>query len=58
MTQTAIATDIHQTLDVHLDALTQITFDLTLRFKDCTNPAQLVFTQVSDSSIKIHSRFF
>src|SRR4030095_1904297 len=55
---TAITTDIHQTLDVHLDALTQITFDLTLRLKHPTNLAQLVFTQVSDTSVEIHSRFF
>ena len=45
MTQATITTDVHQTLDVHLDALAQIAFDLALRFEDGANPAQLVFTQ-------------
>ena len=34
MTQAAISADVHQTLDVHLDALAQIAFDLALRFED------------------------
>ncbi len=51
MSQTAIATDVHQALDVHLDALAQVAFDLALRLQDGTNPAQLVFTQIPDASV-------
>jgi hypothetical protein len=58
MSQSAIATDIHQALDVHLDTLSQITFDLALSFEDRTNPAELIFTQISDASVEIDSRFF
>ena len=48
MTQAAVAADIHQTLDVHLNALAKVALDLALRFEDGTNPAQLVFAQISD----------
>ncbi len=51
MTQTTIATDVHQALDVHLHALAQVAFNLSLRFQDGTNPAQLVFTQILDSGV-------
>src|SRR6185295_12406568 len=43
MSQTAISADIHQALDVHLNPLTQITFNLALRFQNGANPPQLVF---------------
>jgi len=57
MTQTTIATDIHQTLDVHLDALTQVAFDLALRLKDAANAAQLVFTQIANASVEVDAGF-
>src|ERR1044072_7431585 len=57
MSQTAIATDIHQTLDVHLDALAQVAFDLALCFQDGTNPAQLIFSKIPDASVETDARF-
>src|SRR5215211_1588820 len=57
MSQTTIATDIHQPLDIHLDALAKIAFDLTLRFQNGAYTAQLVLTQISDASIDIDARF-
>ena len=57
MSQTAIAADIHQPLDIHLDALAKIAFDLALRFQDRTNPAQLVFTQISHASVEVDTGF-
>ena len=57
VSQAAIATDIHQTLDVHLDTLPKVTFDLTLRFQDAANTAQLIFTQIPYASIEIDARF-
>jgi hypothetical protein len=58
MSQTAIATDVHQSLDVHLDAFAKVAFDFTLRFQNRANPTQLVFTQISHASIEINSSFF
>jgi hypothetical protein len=57
MSQAAIASDIHQTLDVHLNALAQIAFDLTLHFQNATNATQLVFTQISHARVDIDTRF-
>ena len=34
MSQTAIAANVHQSLDVHLDALAQVALDLALGFQD------------------------
>jgi hypothetical protein len=34
MTQSAVATDIHQTLDIHLHTLAKIALNLPLRLKD------------------------
>jgi hypothetical protein len=57
MSQTAITTDVHQTLDVHLHALAQIAFDLSLCFQNPTNPAQLIFTQISHPSVDVDTCF-
>jgi hypothetical protein len=57
VSQATIATDIHQTLNVHLDTLPKVTFDLTLRFQDAANTAQLIFTQIPHASIEIDARF-
>src|SRR5690349_14265114 len=45
MTQAAIATEVHQTLDVHLDLATQVAFDLVVRVDDLADAAQLGFIQ-------------
>jgi hypothetical protein len=47
MTQPAIATDVHQTLDVHLHTLAQVAFDLSLRFQNGTNSSLRSRTRVS-----------
>jgi hypothetical protein len=39
MTQSAITTDVHQTLDVHLHSFPKVTLYFALRFKDAANPA-------------------
>jgi hypothetical protein len=57
MSQTAITTDVHQPLDVHLNPFPQIALDLTLGLENGTNSAQLIFIQVFNSGIEIHSRF-
>src|SRR5215475_9808030 len=58
MTQSTISADVHQTLDVHLDALAQIAFDLALGLEHGANPAQIVFTQILDPNINVHIRLF
>src|SRR5262245_55015070 len=58
MTQSAIGADVHQTLDVHLNSLSQIAFDLALRFEHRTNPAEIVFAQIPDPRINVDIRFF
>jgi|SRR5258705_8887858 len=57
MPQTAITTDVHQPLDVHLNPFPQIALDLTLGLENGTNSAQLIFIQVFNSGVEIHSRF-
>ena len=56
MPQAAIGANVHQALDVHLDALAQIAFDLALRFKNSANAAQIIFAQIFDPSIQIYLR--
>ena len=51
MPQSAIAADVHQTLDVHLNALAQVAFDLALRFENRPDAAQLVLAQIFDASV-------
>src|SRR5689334_15216724 len=51
VTKPAIRTNVHQTLDVHLNALAQIAFDLTLRLKDRTNTTQLFLAQITHARI-------
>jgi hypothetical protein len=57
VSQTTIASDIHQPLDVHLDSFSKIAFDFTLRFEDSTNAAQFVFAQILYARIVIYTRF-
>jgi len=56
MPQAAIGANVHQALDVHLDALAQIAFDLALRFKNSANAAQIIFAQIFDPGIQIYVR--
>src|SRR6185436_12005480 len=57
VTQAAVRADVHQTLDVHLNALAQIAFDLALRFQDRANTTQLVFAQIPDMRVHVDLRF-
>src|SRR5215213_3959433 len=57
MPETTIATDIHQALDVHLNALAKVAFDLSLRFQNGTDAAQLIFTQIAHASVDTDTRF-
>jgi hypothetical protein len=38
VTKSTIATDIHQTLDVHLNALAEVALNLSLSLKDTAYP--------------------
>jgi hypothetical protein len=58
MTQTTVATDVHQPLDVHLHAFAQVALNLSLRFQNGTDTDQLVLTQVLNASVDIHSSLF
>src|SRR6185503_4283066 len=53
MTQAAISADVHQALDIHLDALAQVAFDFALGFQDGTNSAEIVLCQISNPGIDI-----
>ena len=57
MSQPAIRPDIHQALDIHLDALAQIPFDFALSFDDRADPAEIIFSQIADARINAHLRF-
>jgi hypothetical protein len=53
MSKSAVAPDIHQPFDIHLDAFPQVAFDLALRFENRPNAAQLVVIQVLDAGIEV-----
>src|SRR5262249_44440630 len=57
VTKPSIAADIHQPLDVHLHLLTEIAFDHTLLVDHHADPIHFVFTQLTNPTIDIHSRF-
>jgi hypothetical protein len=44
MPKTAIATNVHQPLNVHLDTLAQVTFDFTLGLKNSPDATKLILT--------------
>lgn len=54
MSEPAIAANVHQSLDVHLDALAEVAFNLALRFEDRSDATQLVLVQVLNPSINVH----
>src|SRR5258705_854990 len=53
MAQSAIRANVHQALDIHLDALSQVAFDFSLRFQDRSNSAEIVFSQISNLRINV-----
>src|SRR4030095_13808529 len=57
MTQSTIAADVHQSLDVHLDPFSEVTFNLALSFQDCSYSAQFVFIKITDPRVKVDVRF-
>src|ERR1044071_1019900 len=56
MAQASVRADVHQALDVHLHALTQIAFDFSLRFKDGANATEFVLAQIFDARINADLR--
>jgi hypothetical protein len=56
--QSSVASDVHQSLNVHLDSLSQVAFDFTLRFENRPDPAQFVFAQINDASVKVDCGLF
>jgi hypothetical protein len=57
MTKATVAADVHQTLDVHLDTLAKVAFDLALRIEDGADAPKLIFGQISYASISANLRF-
>src|SRR6266704_3521399 len=51
-----VAADVDQPLDVHLDVLAQVSFDLALFLDDVADPAHLVLRQVLDLDALAHPR--
>src|SRR5262245_29890712 len=45
MAQAAVAAEVHQTLDVHLDLAPQVAFDLVLGVDDLADAPQLAFVE-------------
>src|SRR3954463_13153604 len=56
MAQAAVATDVHQTLDVHLDALAQVALDLALRLDGLADAVQLPLVQIAHAHVGAHVR--
>ncbi len=57
MTQAAITTNVHQSLDVHLNPLAEVAFDLAFRVENGTDLIKFVFTQIPYLRSAIHSGF-
>ena len=55
MTDSAIATDIHKALDVHLDRRTELTFDLVLFIDLETDLGNLIVIPVTNLDGRIDS---
>ena len=58
MTDTTIATDIHQALDVELDFGTEVTFHLVLGADDFTNLTCLLVSPVLNFNVLVNSSLF
>lgn len=57
MSQASVTSDVHQSLDIHLNAFAQIALDLALHFQNTANAAQLVFGQILDARVEIYVSF-
>ena len=56
MSHTAIASDVHQALDVHCDFATEVTLDPHLFVDDFANPVDFVIGQIPDARVRAHIR--
>jgi len=54
--QTAVAADVHQSFDVHLNLLTQVALDPALLVDDGANAIDFFFGQLADASIDADAR--
>jgi hypothetical protein len=55
MTDSPVATDVHQTLDVHLDHGTELTFNLVFLVDGVTDGSHLVVIPLSDLDVTVDS---
>jgi len=55
VTEAAVAADVHQTLDVHLDTLAEVTLDLAFRVEHGSDLVQLVFAQITDLRAAVYT---
>ena len=53
MTDPAIATDVHQSLDVHLDGRTELTLNLVFLIDEVTDKCHLLIVPVSDLDVVV-----
>src|SRR5688572_21089569 len=56
MPQAAISADVHQTFDVHLNALAQVAFNFALGFQDRANATELFFAQITHARVETDLR--
>ena len=56
--QAPIASDIHQSLDVHLDLLTEIALHHSLLVDDRTDAVDLFLSQLANPLVDVNARFF
>src|SRR5918997_6083071 len=50
--QAAVAADVHQTLDVHLDALAQVALDIALTLDDRADAPQLILVEIAHARVE------
>ena len=58
MSQSSIATDIHQSLDIQLDFRAQLAFDLVLVLDHATNRTSLVIGPLIGTHVRVDTEFF
>ena len=56
MAESSVATDVHQSLDVHRDFPAQVALDSHLFVHNLTNAVDLIVGQITDSRIWIYIR--
>jgi len=57
VSQTAIATDVHQSFDVHLDLLAKISFDSSLLVNNISDSIHFLFGQFTYPLVDAYPRF-